>query len=327
LAENQRKKYSFFRKILLKHKILWYNISIIKCKIFLQKEGKMKLKPLEDELLEMFAMTEDDLLLNKAYNQEKNFYEVVEYRKLDRVECALLVYYYKYLNSDIAYQILFEEIFIIYKRHLKKYHNIKTSHVRRAKDSVEINYEDLYQDYYIIFAKIIDSFVITSNHSFKKYSDLVVCGELAKLMREKYFFGYRTPVSSKINPFDLSEFLFEDGHEDTLFNIEDPSYFEDEVIDRISLEHISQILKKFLTKHEIDLKYFDMFLKYHGIGCDKKYKQRELAEMYRCSISNVCKKIGLIKDAIVRSEVGDYIVGELGVDFLQSRKKSKTRYY
>lgn len=287
----------------------------------------MKLKPLEDELLEMFAMNKDDLLLNKAEAQGKNFYEVVEYRKLDRVECALLVYYYKHLNSDIAYQILFEEIFIIYKRHLKKYYNIKTSYVKRTRDSSGINYEDLYQDYYIVFRKIISNFVITSNHSFKKYSDLMICGEVGKLIREKYFFGYKVPMGYKNNPLDMGEFLSCDAEGELLDNISDNSGFEDEILDKVSLEHLSKILRKFLVKHNIKNEYFEMFLKYHGIGSDKKYKQRELAEMYRCSISHVCKKIGLIKDAIQRSEVGDYIIGELDVDFLRGRSKSKTRYY
>lgn len=233
-------------------------------------------KMTEEEILEVFCIDIEDLIFNK---DDLNFNNV-KYRKLNRVECALLVYMYKIYDSDVCYQILFEEIVVIFKRHLRNKY-FKTLNGGTLSDN------DLFHDFIIIFDRIISSFRITETHSFKKYADRTIRGEIQKLMSEKYFYIYKAPVGKNIH---LLEKMSETDDGDIYSKLPDSFDLESSILSKISKIRINEFLLSTVRDNKIPLDDLNMFIEFHGVY-DEPIKQKELALKYRCSISYISKRI------------------------------------
>lgn len=272
-----------------------------------------QLNDADNEVMAVYELFLDDLFL---FSDGLATYDNINYRKLNRDECLDLVYKYREQNSMVAYAVLFEELFIIFKRHLKN-KKFKTLTSRDGMDGMHYE-DDLYQDFYFIFDDIINKFKAVKFHSFKKYGDLIIRGQIHKLIKEKYFYCYKKPYNKdgRHDVFDLSEASSDNlAYQNNLDMIEDPNNVEEKVFEMIEAEQIIEILKEAKKNKKIKENDIPIFCHYYGILTHKK-KQREIAEIYRCSISTVSKRVTKVRTMLSsNNDLKNLAKAELNKDF------------
>jgi len=274
----------------------------------------------ESEILEIFDIEKkEDLFLFR----DSTDYKSIKYRNLNRDECAMLVYQYKKNNCQLSFAILFEESFIIFKRHLigKKHKTL----LEKVNGKIT-HTEDLFQDFYIFFHEAVNNFQIVENHSFKKYIDLSILGFIGKTIREKYFFVCKTPQNKNRQFYDIT------NQTDTLSNqylwekVQD-SMTEEELVEQINDDYIRDKLSQLCKENKIKADELEIFIKFHGLF-GNKYRQKELAQEYNISISYVSKKISKIEKILKNSDLINLFQATENINIQQNkRKKIRSRRY
>ena len=243
----------------------------------------------KDTLLDMFHIDEQDLIFNKGDTVD---YINTTYRKLDRVECGLLVYLYRIHNNEVAYQILYEEILTIYKKHLKGKH-FKT--LNTTGNSPDL---DIFQDYSVVFDKIIKAFRLTEMHSFKKYANLVIKGEIQSLITTKYYYIYKAPVS-KANTKLVS---MKDANKGDIYSeIESDVDLSENLESKMRDSELYIIIKGLLDSGRLDREEFNMFLDFNGIF-KESMKLKDMSDKYGYSMSYISKKVSKVRETLLRNK-------------------------
>lgn len=250
-------------------------------------------------LFDMFCITKDDLIFNR---EKIDYADGLVCRNLNRVECAFLIYLYRYKKCDMSFQILFEESLIVFKKMLKGF-KFKT-----------LNYDenDLFHDFYIYFKQVVDTFKITENHSFKKYLEICLIGFIKKLYSEVYFFVHKNPVSYRSSSVEITEFnspvFSEMDYIDNFVVVEDT--IEQNIINKDSERVIKETLDKIVKSKNLTQQEIDIFCSYNGICTEEISTQKEIALIHKCSISNVSKKNKKVKEYLAKIEIDKIINGE-----------------
>lgn len=255
----------------------------------------------DSDLLELFDLKEEDLIFNRG-----NLYDYVIYRYLDRIECALLVYLYRYRNNDVAFQLLFEDSLVILKKNLENKIIPTITHQRKLEF-------DLFQDFYIMFTEAIQSFKIVKNHSFKVYIDSKIRDMITKKIETEYFIICRSPIGSKIKKENV---IFktddiqrtEDGGEFSIIEAtcSDRIDYEKLVISNINFDLIEKEIYKLIEKNIIKEEWYLMFKETNGLGDAVPQTLKAVSEKFNCSISHVSKKNKIVKNQLSKllSKIG-----------------------
>ena len=273
----------------------------------------------EDEILQIFDIGDKTELYLLSENPQ---YKNIKYRKLDRDDCIMLLYNYRKNNSHVSYAILFEEIFIIFKRNLsnKKFKTLS----ERSPDGGISYTEDFYQDYFLIFDKIVTEFVMVTNHSFKKYSDKIVKGQINKLIKEKYFFVYNKPIG--VNAYEVNESLANDLQYDYMETIPDPTDLEESIIEKINEKKVEGILNNLVQITRLKKEDIEMFCLYHGI-LSEQLKQVEIATKYGLSPPTVCKKIAKVKEVLSKEKYYNLLQSDININLEKRKQMGRVAYY